>query len=81
MQNRNSRLGLFLFGVYLIIYVGFVLLGAFSPETMEATPWAGVNLAVLFGFGLIVSAIVLSLIYGFLCRNTNGQVSAKETEK
>ena len=42
----------------------FVLMNAFVPEMMEQTPVAGVNLAVLFGFGLIIVAFVLSMIYG-----------------
>jgi uncharacterized membrane protein (DUF485 family) len=68
MQQRNARFGLRLFFVYLVLYVGFVLLAAFSPATMERTPFAGVNLAVWYGFGLIVAAIVLALLYGWLCR-------------
>ena len=67
MAQRNARLGLILFGVYLALYGGFVLLNAFSPQTMESTPVAGVNLAILYGFGLIIGAIVLALLYGFLC--------------
>lgn len=69
MLSRNSRLGLILFGVYLLLYGGFVMLNAFSPQTMAETPVAGVNLAVLYGFALIVAALVLALLYGFLCRN------------
>ena len=34
---------------------------------MEVTPFAGVNLAILFGFGLIIAALVLALLYGALC--------------
>ncbi|MCP4510525.1 MAG: DUF485 domain-containing protein, partial [Fuerstiella sp.] len=37
MESRNARLGLQLFGVYLVLYGSFVLLAAFSPTTMEAT--------------------------------------------
>ena len=44
-----------------------MLLNAFSPETMETTPVAGVNLAILYGFGLIVTAFVMAVLYGFLC--------------
>ena len=29
---------------------------------------AGVNLAILYGFGLIIAALVLALIYGWLCK-------------
>ena len=65
MHSRNTPLGLALFAVYLLLYGGFVGLSAFSPQTMEATPLWGVNLAVLYGFGLIVAALVLALVYGW----------------
>ena len=67
MPNRNARIGLILFFIYLAFYAGFVLLAAFSPATMERTPAAGVNLAIWYGFGLIAAALVLALIYGVLC--------------
>lgn len=67
MPPSNTRLGLILFAVYTVFYGGFVLLSAFAPGSMEATPLAGVNLAVLYGFGLIIGAFVLALVYGFLC--------------
>jgi uncharacterized membrane protein (DUF485 family) len=68
MESRNARLGLQLFCVYLALYGGFVLLAAFSPTTMEATPLAGINLAILYGFALIVGALIMALIYGALCQ-------------
>ena len=40
MQARNSRIGLILFFVYLLLYGGFVLANTFWPKTMEATPLA-----------------------------------------
>ncbi len=69
MQARNARIGLRLFAVYLFFYTGFVLLNAFSPDTMRATPIEGVNLAILSGFGLIIAAFVLAILYGFLCKS------------
>ena len=69
MSTRNSRIGLSLFAIYLLLYGGFVWLAAFSPETMERTPVAGVNLAIWYGFGLIVAAILLALVYGWACRS------------
>ncbi len=66
MQTRNARIGFVLFLVYLMLYGGFVFLNAFAAESMEATPLAGVNLAILYGFGLIVAAFVLALVYGWL---------------
>jgi uncharacterized membrane protein (DUF485 family) len=68
VSTRNSRIGLALFALYMVFYGGFVLIAAFSPGTMEATPLAGVNLAIWYGFGLIVAAILLAILYGLACR-------------
>ncbi len=81
MQARNARIGLILFAVYLLLYGGFVMLNAFSPQTMEVTPIAGVNLAILYGFTLIVAALLLALVYGWLCRPTDNDTAGKEGKK
>lgn len=65
---RNARLGLWLFGVYLIVYGGFVLLTAFAPQVMQITFASGLNVAILYGLGLIAGAMVLALVYAWLCR-------------
>jgi uncharacterized membrane protein (DUF485 family) len=65
---RNSRIGLILFFVYSAAYFCFIALNAFRPNLMEETPFAGLNLAILYGLALIVGAFVLSIIYGWLCR-------------
>lgn len=64
----NARRGLVLFAVYLVFYIAFVLLNAFGRVWMELRPWAGVNLALWFGFGLIAGALLLALMYAWLCR-------------
>ncbi len=79
MQPRNQRVGFVLFGIYLLLYGGFVFLSAFAPETMEWTPITGVNLAILYGFGLIIVAFVMALLYGVLCGMT--QSSAGEGDE
>jgi uncharacterized membrane protein (DUF485 family) len=67
-----------LFVVYSLFYGGFVLLAVFSPRTLEATPLAGVNLAVWYGFSLILAAMVLALVYGWACR---AGASANHTQR
>ena len=61
--SGRSLLGPILFAVYLLLYGGFVVLAALSPATMDA-PIGGINLAVWYGFVLIIAAVVLALIYG-----------------
>lgn len=77
---RNARYGLWLFAVYLLLYGGFVGINAFAPQWMEIRPLAGINLAILYGMGLIVAAFVLALLYGWLCRlpvSDDGQTEAE----
>lgn len=64
---RRSRLGLWLFAVYCAAYGAFMLANAFAPKVMETT-FGGVNLAIWSGFGLIGGALVLALVYAWLCR-------------
>ena len=68
ISARNARYGLWLFAVYVVLYAGFMGLSAFEPQLMSKTPFGGVNLAIIYGFGLIVAALVLALIYMVLCR-------------
>jgi len=67
-RRQNMRLGMALFGIYLVQYVAFVVISAFYPDAMEWRPLGGLNLALLFGFGLIASAILLAFIYGVFSR-------------
>ena len=66
-QGYKSRLGVWMFIVYALIYVGFVAINIISPKTMEVTVFLGLNLAVVYGIGLIVIALVLALIYNVMC--------------
>ncbi len=78
METRNARFGFVLFVVYSVLYGGFVFLNAFAADVMEMTPIAGVNLAILYGFGLIIAALILALVYGLLCKK---EPAEQEVEK
>ncbi|MBI1348587.1 DUF485 domain-containing protein [bacterium] len=67
LAARNARYGRWLFLLYFVIYAGFVGLNAFAPQTM-AINIAGIHLAVWYGLALIVTAMVLAMIYVWLCR-------------
>jgi uncharacterized membrane protein (DUF485 family) len=63
-KTPASRLGLALFAIYLAFYLGFVLISAFACDWFEIILPGGLNLAVVYGFGLIILALVLAMIYG-----------------
>ena len=69
-SQRNAKYGGVLFLVYLAVYAVFVGLNTFMPEMMDQVPFAGLNLAIVYGVGLIVLALFLALVYSWLCRTT-----------
>ncbi len=68
ITTRNSRYGLILFAVYLLLYGGFMLLTVFDVQVMARPALFGVNFAIVSGVGLIVVALLLSCLYVWLCR-------------
>lgn len=79
MAGRNARIGLVLFVLYAACYAAFVFVSAFAPDWMDVKPFAGLNLAILSGFGLIVLALVLALIYGVMAdRGPRGGTHGRE---
>jgi uncharacterized membrane protein (DUF485 family) len=67
---HNTRIGLVLFACYVALYAGFMALSAFRPATMSKPFLGGANLAVVYGFVLIVAAMVLALLYMRICRKS-----------
>ena len=59
---RNARYGLWLFFVYVVFYAGFVAISAFKFDVLR-TDVGGVNLAIVYGMGLILLAFLLALVY------------------
>ena len=64
----NAGLGMGMFVIYLLLYLGFMGIAAFKYESFASTPFGGVNLAILYGMGLIAGALVLALLYMALCK-------------
>ena len=81
MQARNSRIGLILFFIYLLLYGGFVFLIALRPDSMDLQPIAGINLAIVYGFVLIVGAFLMAVLYGLLCKTDPPSEQGVEDEQ
>ncbi|HOU52642.1 MAG TPA: DUF485 domain-containing protein [Myxococcota bacterium] len=67
-SSYKARLGVWMFVIYSLVYGGFVAVNLLAPAAMEATVLMGMNLAVVYGMGLIVLALVLALVYNGFCQ-------------
>jgi uncharacterized membrane protein (DUF485 family) len=73
--SKKSRLGVILFIVYTVIYAGFVLIGLTKPELMGLELIGGQNIAIIYGFGLIILAIVMGFVYNFFCTRMENKMN------
>ncbi len=77
-SRYKSRLGVRMFLCYCIVYAGFVFLNVFSEgKAMQKIVVAGLNLAVVYGMGLIILALILAVIYNRLCTAKEAELAAK----
>ncbi len=73
----KAKLGVKLFIVYSLIYFGFVMIGLTKPELMGFELIGGQNLAIIYGFGLIILAIVMGFIYNYFCTKRENKMIKK----
>jgi len=75
---KKTRLGVILFLIYLAIYAGFVVIGTLFPDALEGRVFADLNLAVVYGMGLIILAAVMGLFYNHFCTKHENQMNREE---
>ncbi|HNV68349.1 MAG TPA: DUF485 domain-containing protein [Candidatus Ozemobacteraceae bacterium] len=80
-SDYKSRIGVWMFWLYAFIYASFVGINLLWPTSMENIVFMGLNLAVFYGFGLIVFALVLALIYNHLSTSREAAMNAEEASK
>ena len=73
----KRRLGLKMLAVYGTLYVAFIIINVVWPKVMGTIVVYGLNLAIIYGFALIVIALLLALFYNWLCTR---QEKSYETE-
>lgn len=80
-ERRKSNIGIKLTVLYAVIYGGFVVLSVFYPAMMGMETLFGLNLAVAYGLGLIIIAIILAMIYNQLVRSPKSPNPPKTARK
>ncbi len=73
----KTKLGLVLFAFYSLVYAGFVGINVINQKLMSTQICCGLNLAVIYGFGLIILAIVMGLIYNHICTGLENKLNVE----
>jgi uncharacterized membrane protein (DUF485 family) len=77
-SEKKASLGIKFFFIYLLFYAGFVVIGVLNYELLAVEVFQGINLAVFYGIGLIVFAVLLGILYNFLCTRYENQMNKGE---
>lgn len=74
-SDKKAKLGVWLFIIYSIIYAGFVAIGVINYELMGKIVLGKQNLAIVYGFGLIVLAVVMGVVYNSICTSMENKMN------
>ena len=77
----KMRLGIRMFVFYLLFYASFVAVNLLLPLAMGTVVLLGLNLATVYGFALILVALVEALIYDAMCRKKESEFALAEKVK
>ena len=75
-EGFKTKLGLIMVAIYTIVYFTFIIIAVANPQLM-AKDIGGLNLAIAYGFGIIILAIIQALIYNYACsrhEKNNGDI-------
>ena len=73
----KRRLGLWMLLIYGVIYIFFIVINVAWPKVMGTIVVAGLNLAIVYGFALIVIAFLLALYYNRACTRHEKHVESE----
>jgi len=74
------KLGLWMFSFYLLLYGGFIVINVVNPKLMSIDI-GSLNLAIVYGFSLIIIALIMALIYNFLSTRSEKKYNKKDPEE
>jgi uncharacterized membrane protein (DUF485 family) len=79
-QAYKAKLGIYMFAAYTPIYLAFILISVISPSFM-ARDIGSLNVAIVYGFGIIILAIIQAVVYNAICSNKEKHDHIPEAQK
>jgi uncharacterized membrane protein (DUF485 family) len=69
-----------MFLIYGLVYAGFVVINSMWPKLMAAS-LGSLNLAIIYGMGLIVLALIMAFIYNAACSRMEERYEQEALER
>ncbi|MDD5605645.1 MAG: DUF485 domain-containing protein [Dehalococcoidales bacterium] len=79
-EGYKTRLGIIMFTIFTPIYLAFILVSVMSPSFMAAD-LGKLNVAIVYGFGIIILAVALAVIYNSICSRKERDDEVEEAHK
>lgn len=79
-SSLKVLLGQWLFALYSLVYAGFILINVLSPKFM-GFDLGSLNVAIVYGFGLILLAILLAFAYNHVGTHAEELLNTDETKE
>ncbi len=73
----KSKIGIWMFVIYTVVYAVFIIINVTKPSLMGIDVGM-LNLAIVYGFGLILLALIMALIYNAVCGWAEEKASKQE---
>jgi uncharacterized membrane protein (DUF485 family) len=80
-SGYKTVVGLWMFLVYALVYAGFVALSVTKPTALGIKVIFGLNLAVVYGIGLIALALLMAVIYNVMCMKRERKLAGSAGER
>jgi uncharacterized membrane protein (DUF485 family) len=79
-SSLKELLGRWLCLLYSMVYAGFIFINIASPKFMGIDV-GSLNVAIIYGFGLILLAMILALIYNHVSTHAEELLNPEDEEK
>lgn len=79
-QEYKTKLGLRMMPIFAVVYFIFIVIAVTNPQMM-ANNVGSLNVAIAYGFGIIITAIVMALIYNYFCSRKEREDGDSEHNK
>ncbi|MFC1872538.1 DUF485 domain-containing protein [Chloroflexota bacterium] len=65
-EGYKTKLGFVMIVIYTIVYFAFIVLAVTNPKLLGMDV-GSLNLAIVYGFSIIILAMIQALIYNYVC--------------